>query len=272
MRSAVRCVAAVARSTTSLRAAAPVTSILRRAFSNVQYESIRPPANAEEAHVTNLLYNVPQRGAPSLAKSHVLTALLSNEPGVLSRVSGTLAGRGYNIDSLVVCATEVPEISRSTLVINENDAHDIMHIKRDLEDIVQVWAVVDYSSYGSVLERELLLCKVCVDGGLSDPSAVKEKKQVADLVSTFATRQSLMELTNLFGGKVLDLTNETLTIELSAKSKRIDAFLKLVSPFGIAESVRSGPMAMLRGNFTGFEEVVEVEEKVEVSVEDLPPG
>jgi acetolactate synthase regulatory subunit len=71
-------------------------------------------------------------------KAHTLTALLSNEPGVLSRVSGTLAGRGYNIDSLVVCTTEVPDISRATIVIHENSSHKISHIKRDLEDIVQV--------------------------------------------------------------------------------------------------------------------------------------
>lgn len=249
-------------------------------YQHVEYEAVRKPQSAEEQAITNLLYNVPSRAAKS-SKPHTLTALLSNEPGVLSRVSGTLAGRGYNIDSLVVCATEVPEISRATIVINETNVHDVVHIKRDLEDIVQVWAVVDYSSSASLLERELLLCKINVTPPARASTEVfpgdgfgEESASVNDIVASHATRQSLVELTQLFGGKVLDLTNETLTIELTAKGSRIDAFLKLVTPFGIAESVRSGPMAMLRGSFTGFEQNVgELADDVpQVSAEDLPPG
>lgn len=247
-------------------AASLMKSNIRCLSGTPQYEPLKTDMSPVEAAVTNLLYNIPshRREGPRL---HTITALLSNEPGVLSRVSGTLAGRGYNIDSLVVCATEVPQISRATIVMK--NCANLRQVKRDLEDIVQVWAVVEYLQTDSVLERELLLVKVNLVSSSSTPQPVHGASTTE---TATATRQSLVELTKLFGGKVLDLTNETMIMELCAKASRIDAFIKLVQPFGVAEFARSGRMAMMRGGFSGFEREVEVEKKMEVSAEDLPPG
>jgi len=240
-----------------------------RPFSKARYETIKTNLTPEEKSVTNLLYDIPTKtgDGPTL---HTITALLSNEAGVLSRVSGTLAARGYNIASLVVAQTEVPQISRATLVIKASFARSILQARRDLEDLVQVWAVVEYLPTDSVLEREMLLIKLQLNPG-STASPVHGGSGSTSM-STSNVRQSIAELTSMFGGKVLDITNETMTIELCAKVSRVDSFIKLVAPFGISESVRSGPMAMKRGVFSGFEEEELEVSKVDVSVEDLPPG
>jgi acetolactate synthase regulatory subunit len=105
--------------------------------------NITPPS-VQEA-VDNILYNTPSN-APAPRHRHVLNCLVSNEPGVLSRVSGILAGRGFNIDSLVVAKTEVKDLSRMTVVINGSDAVVEQAVKQ-LEDIVPMWAVLDYTVF-----------------------------------------------------------------------------------------------------------------------------
>jgi acetolactate synthase-1/3 small subunit len=114
------------------------------------------PQTAQEA-VDNILYNSPSKDITP-AKRHTLNCLVANEPGVLSRVSGILAGRGINIDSLVVARTEVSDLSRMTIVINGQD-EKIEQARKQLEDIVPVWAVLDYSGQPTV-QREMLLVKV----------------------------------------------------------------------------------------------------------------
>jgi len=133
-------------------------------------QRIRPPPlpatdlprsrSAEEA-VTNILYNTPP---PSLQpfKKHILNCLVQNEPGVLSRVSGILAGRGFNIDSLVVCRTEIRDLSRMCIVLSGQDGV-VEQARRQLEDLVPVWAVLDYTET-RVISRELLLAKVSILG------------------------------------------------------------------------------------------------------------
>ncbi|WVR06493.1 acetolactate synthase, small subunit [Kwoniella sp. DSM 27419] len=116
--------------------------------------------SAEEA-VTNILYNTPTPSTEPY-KRHLLNCLVQNEPGVLSRVSGILAGRGFNIDSLVVCQTEIRDLSRMCIVLKGQDGV-IEQARRQLEDLVPVWAVLDYTKT-SVVERELLLAKVSILG------------------------------------------------------------------------------------------------------------
>ncbi|WWD18640.1 acetolactate synthase, small subunit [Kwoniella shandongensis] len=116
--------------------------------------------SAEEA-VTNILYNTPPPSTEPY-KRHLLNCLVQNEPGVLSRVSGILAGRGFNIDSLVVCQTEIRDLSRMCIVLKGQDGV-IEQARRQLEDLVPVWAVLDYTKT-SVVERELLLAKVSILG------------------------------------------------------------------------------------------------------------
>lgn len=120
-----------------------------------------PPAWSAQAAVSNILYETP---LPSITppKRHILNCLVQNEPGVLSRVSGILAARGFNIDSLVVCTTEVKDLSRMTIVLSGQDGV-VEQARRQLEDLVPVWAVLDYTS-SPLVQRELLLAKINILG------------------------------------------------------------------------------------------------------------
>ncbi len=147
-------------SSASSTSALTYKSIHRRRISPLPTSDIPPPWSAPAA-VSNILYETP---LPSAAppKRHVLNCLVQNEPGVLSRVSGILAARGFNIDSLVVCATEVDDLSRMTVVLSGQDAV-VEQARRQLEDLVPVWAVLDYTA-APLVQRELLLAKVSILG------------------------------------------------------------------------------------------------------------
>ncbi|KAJ2549866.1 acetolactate synthase, regulatory subunit [Coemansia sp. RSA 1933] len=207
------------------------------------------PSAAEQA-VTNILYNTPI--APKLQNErHILDCLAQDEPGVLARVTGIMAARGFNIDTLVASKTEVPGLSRMTLVL-KGPAIIMEQAKKQLEDLVPIWAVLDYSGT-RIIERESLLVKVSI---VKPGEVVQDAEPLPDLVFVDSQErlQSLKQLADLFKGQVLDVGYNTAVVSLNAKSERIDAFLKLVRPFGILEAVRSGIMAMPRsGNVTMFE-------------------
>ena len=246
------------------------------------------PSVSPAAAVSSILYEAP---IPSSAppKRHVLNCLVQNEPGVLSRVSGILAARGFNIDSLVVCSTEVPDLSRMTIVLQGQDGV-IEQARRQLEDLVPVWAVLDYTG-APLVQRELLLAKISILGSeyfeellahhremtgdpnpqvipsdmepLTTPEGQPEPTPVAEgvidrdfhprnLAPSEAMRmkhqhlETITYLTHQFGGKVVDISTNNCVVELSAKPTRIDSFMKLISPFGILESARTGTLAILR--------------------------
>lgn len=113
------------------------------------------------AAVSSILYETPAASSAP-AKKHILNCLVQNEPGVLSRISGILAARGFNIDSLVVCNTEVEDLSRMTIVLQGLDGV-VEQARRQLEDLVPVWAVLDYTN-AALVQRELLLAKVSILG------------------------------------------------------------------------------------------------------------
>ena len=119
------------------------------------------PQYSAAAAVSSILYETP---APSTEppKKHILNCLVQNEPGVLSRISGILAARGFNIDSLVVCSTEVEDLSRMTIVLQGLDGV-VEQARRQLEDLVPVWAVLDYTA-AALVQRELLLAKISILG------------------------------------------------------------------------------------------------------------
>ncbi|KAG9288681.1 hypothetical protein G9A89_004300 [Geosiphon pyriformis] len=264
-----------------------------------------PTPSAEEA-VTNILYNTP---GPSRApaKRHILNCLVQNEPGVLSRISGILAGRGFNIDSLVVARTEAVDLSRMTIVLRGRD--DVVEqARRQLEDLVPVWAVLDYTET-TIVERELLLIKVSILGlehlheqlaaikhdvyddkfmpeadleisQKFDPNESDDNFRSEPMTPSSALRQkhshlcALKDLAKMFGGKLVDVSNFNVVIELSAKPSRVDAFIKLVKPFGILEAARSGMMALPRTPIhdisdVGFEKQ---SEDSQVDATMLPPG
>ncbi|KAH8993468.1 acetolactate synthase [Lactarius akahatsu] len=252
-----------------------------------------PRSRSAEEAVTNILYNTPP---PSLQpyKKHVLNCLVQNEPGVLSRVSGILAGRGFNIDSLVVCRTEIRDLSRMCIVISGQDGV-VEQARRQLEDLVPVWAVLDYTETRTI-SRELLLVKVSIlgpeyledqlEGGPShEPRAAHrahaeqtklEREMVLarhfedrqsegeeggkSLTPSEALRQrhqhlhSLHVLANQFGARLVDVSDHSVIVEMTGKTSRVEAFLALVKPFGIIESARTGLMAMPRTPIAGLAE------------------
>jgi acetolactate synthase I/III small subunit len=155
---------------------------------------------------------------------HVLSALVQNVPGVLAHISGMLASRGYNIDSLAVGETEAPDLSRMTFVVVGDDSV-LEQIRKQLEKIVTVVKVVDVSSQDFV-ERDLMLIKVKAPSG---------------------KRSEIRELADIFRGRVVDVANEEVMVEISGQEKKIEAFIELMRPFGIVELVRTGRIAMVRG-------------------------
>lgn len=200
---------------------------------------------------------------------------------MLSRVSGILAARGFNIDSLVVCNTEVDDLSRMTIVLQGQDGV-VEQARRQLEDLVPVWAVLDYTT-SPLVQRELLLAKVSILGPEYFEELLAHHREMAQMPAeenyeteelTEADREALVEaaareslrkdfhpnnlavsqalrhkhehlraitfLTHQFGGKVLDISTNNCIVEVSAKSTRIESFMKLIAPFGILESARTG--------------------------------
>jgi len=156
---------------------------------------------------------------------HVLSALVQNRPGVLSHISGMLASRGYNIDSLAVGETEDPGLSRMTFVVVGDDSV-LEQVRKQLEKIVTVVRVDDISSKDYV-ERDLMLIRVSAKRG---------------------QRSEVRELTEVFRGRIVDVSADMVMIEISGQERKVQAFIDLMRPFGIIELVRTGRIAMVRGN------------------------
>lgn len=155
---------------------------------------------------------------------HVLSAVVQNVPGVLAHISGMLASRGYNIDSLAVGETEDPELSRMTFVVVGDD-RVLEQVRKQLEKIVTVVKVVDISSQDFV-ERDLMLVKIKAPAG--------------------GKRSEVKELTEIFRGRIVDVATDEVMIEISGQERKIEAFIDLMRPFGIKELVRTGRIAMVR--------------------------
>jgi acetolactate synthase-1/3 small subunit len=156
---------------------------------------------------------------------HVLSAVVQNIPGVLAHISGMLASRGYNIDSLAVGETEDAKLSRMTFVV-VGDEGVLEQVRKQLEKIVTVVAVDDISSQDFV-ERDLMLIKVKATPG--------------------GSRSDIRELTDIFRGRIVDVAPEEVMIEISGQERKIESFIDMMRPFGIVELVRTGRIAMVRG-------------------------
>jgi acetolactate synthase-1/3 small subunit len=159
-----------------------------------------------------------------LQQQHTITVLVDNKPGVLSRVSGLFSRRGYNIESLAVSITENPEISRMTLVVN-GDEQEVEQITKQLHKLIEVSKVQDYINI-PIIARELALIKVN---------------------ASVENRTALLQLVEVFRGRVIDMSEKTFVIELTGANDKIDAFEKLLEPYGVRELVRTGRIAMARG-------------------------
>ncbi|MFK8112742.1 MAG: acetolactate synthase small subunit [Rubripirellula sp.] len=161
---------------------------------------------------------------PNTNQRHVLSALVQNVPGVLAHISGMLASRGFNIDSLAVGETEDPHLSRMTFVVVGDDAV-LEQVGKQLEKIVTVVKVLDVSSRDFV-ERDLLLLKV--------------------KATTGPIRSEIRELASVFRGKIVDVGPDEVICEISGRENKVQAFIERMRPYGITELVRTGRIAMVR--------------------------
>jgi len=155
---------------------------------------------------------------------HVISALVQNQPGVLAHVASMFSARGFNIDSLVVGRTEDSSLSRMTIVVVGDD-RVLEQVRKQLAKVVPVVKVRDFTDVASV-DRDLMLIRV--------HASDEKRPQVVDLV-------------NLFRGRVVDVARSSLIVELAGPEDKLEAFIDLVRPYGIQELARTGVIAMQRG-------------------------
>ena len=155
---------------------------------------------------------------------HVLSALVQNTPGVLAQISGMMASRGFNIDSLAVGETEDPQLSRMTFVVHGDDAV-LEQVRKQLDKVVTVVRVHDLSGEDYV-ERDLMLLKV---------------------KASPAQRMEITLLVEMFRARVVDVSPADLMVEISGQERKVEAFIELMRPYGILELARTGRIALVRG-------------------------
>ncbi len=156
--------------------------------------------------------------------THTLSVLVENKPGVLARIAGLFARRGYNIESLAVGPTERPELSRITLQVGVDSEQVLEQITKQLNKLVEVLKIVELEE--SAVRRELVLIKL-----KADP----------------ATRSQIIEIVQLFRGKTVDVHNDSLVIEATGSPEKLEALLEMLRPYGVRELVQSGLVALGRG-------------------------
>ncbi len=155
---------------------------------------------------------------------HIISILIENESGALSRVAGLFSARGYNIESLTVAPTEDATLSRMTLVTRGNE-DVIEQITKQLNKLIDVVKLIDLAEATHV-ERELLLVKI------------KTRKE---------TQEEIKRLSDIFRGQIIDVTSNSYIIEMTGPSNKLDAFIAALDDTSIIETVRSGPTGMSRG-------------------------
>ena len=162
-----------------------------------------------------------------IEQKHTISVLVENRPGVLARVSGLFARRGFNIASLAVSATEDPEISRMTIVTTGDESH-LQQVIKQLNKLIDVIKIFDHTGE-DLVEREIALIKVH---------------------ATVENRSEIMQLATVFRGDVVSLSprEETMIIEVTGEENKIEAFLESMTKFKIMEMVRTGKIALVRGS------------------------
>ena len=157
-------------------------------------------------------------------RKHVLSVLVENKPGVLSRIAGLFARRGFNIDTLAVGPTEDESVSRMTITL-DGAAHPIDQVTKQLHKLVNVIKIRDMEP-DHTIAREMALFKISADG---------------------QTHGEIMQLADIFRGRTIDVSNRTATVEITGTRDKIEAFERMVRPFGLIEMVRTGEIAIARG-------------------------
>jgi acetolactate synthase-1/3 small subunit len=154
---------------------------------------------------------------------HTISVLVENQFGVLTRIAGLFSGRGYNIDTLNVAPTQNPDISRMTIVTRGDDA-TLEQIVKQLNKLVNVLAVHDLGAE-EFIDRELVLVKVSVNS---------------------QSRSEVMQITDIFRGRIADVQPATLTIEITGNGSKVEKFIDLMKPFGVLDLTRTGKVALKR--------------------------
>jgi acetolactate synthase I/III small subunit len=157
-------------------------------------------------------------------RKHILSILVENKPGVLTRIAGLFARRGFNIDTLAVGPTDDPTLSRITLTL-DGAMHPIDQVTKQLHKLVNVIKIRDLEPQETVA-RELALFKISADG---------------------STRGEVMQIVEIFRGKVIDVTRRSVIAEVTGTWDKIEAFERMVRPFGMVEMARTGEIAISRG-------------------------
>jgi acetolactate synthase I/III small subunit len=158
-------------------------------------------------------------------RKHVLSILVENKPGVLARIAGLFARRGFNIDTLAVGPTEDPNISRITLTL-DGAVHPIDQVTKQLHKLVNVLKIRDMEPEETI-SREMALFKV---------------------TSAVENRAELMQFAEIFRAKIVDVSRRTMTIEVTGSAEKIEAFERMIRPHGLVEMVRTGEIAIARGS------------------------
>ncbi|HQY99761.1 MAG TPA: acetolactate synthase small subunit [Propionicimonas sp.] len=158
--------------------------------------------------------------------THTLSVLVENKPGVLARIAGLFARRGYNIESLAVGPTENEEFSRITVQVAVDSQQVLEQIVKQLNKLIEVLKIVELEQATSV-SRELMLIKV-----KADP----------------ASRSQIIEIVQLFRAKTVDVHNDSMTIEATGSPDKLGALLEMLKPYGVRELVQSGLVALGRGS------------------------
>jgi acetolactate synthase-1/3 small subunit len=157
-------------------------------------------------------------------RKHVLSILVENKPGVLTRIAGLFARRGFNIDTLAVGPTDDPTLSRITMTLDGAN-HPIDQVTKQLHKLVEVIKIRDLEP-GETISRELAMFKINADG---------------------ASRQEVMQMVEIFRASIVDVTRRSIVVEVTGEWGKIEAFERLVRPFGIIEMARTGELAISRG-------------------------
>jgi acetolactate synthase-1/3 small subunit len=157
-------------------------------------------------------------------RKHILSILVENKPGVLTRIAGLFARRGFNIDTLAVGPTDDERVSRITLTL-DGAVHPIDQVTKQLHKLIHVLKIRDLEPE-ETLARELALFKITADG---------------------ASRAEVMQICEIFRAKIVDVTKRSVIAEITGTCQKVDAFERLVRPFGLVEMARTGEIAIARG-------------------------
>jgi acetolactate synthase I/III small subunit len=159
-----------------------------------------------------------------MVMKHTLSVLVENKPGVLARVAELFARRGFNIESLAVGTTEKLDISRMTIVVDVEE-HSLEQVRKQLHKLINIIEIIDLDPDTSVA-REMVLAKIKVDGD---------------------NRSEVIEIVGIFRGNIVDVSRESIVVEVTGNASKLRAFEDLLRPYGIRELVRTGKVALPRG-------------------------